>query len=373
MLEELAFGAGVGTASAGVGSALSYFGNKALQEQQYQNQQKLMNKSYALGQSAQRASASNLVQGAKAAGLSPLAVLGQSFSAAQGPSGEASGASMQVPTPDIAGAVQAVANARLANSEADLKQKELSRENDADNAFVVTYRQSLERELADLKDQQKNGADVSGRIAEVEASIAKLDDPNYAGTVGILKGIQSGADYNKANFDVVNNYLNGRLDKQVLIKKFGNGTADALANIPVQNQKKMAEDIKYVQQLIAESESKEKLNDQTVLEAQAKIQQIGNDILHANLNDPNFIKSFYGEKSPEWKNWTDTQWREEAFRVGEKVIEGVATGSALAVVNQGFKAMNDAKKPQPKRPSEIREETTFSRGRRRSIRSVMYE
>ena len=63
---------------------------------------------------------------------------------------------------------------------------EVNRMKDEDDSFVIGYRQNLEREKADLQDQMKSGkgdkSALENRVAEIDASIKKLDDPKYSGT-----------------------------------------------------------------------------------------------------------------------------------------------------------------------------------------------
>lgn len=345
---SLAGSAFSGIAGSTIGSILGYGMNANLQRQQFQNEKALMQKSFEYGQRAQENAAANLVRGAKAAGLSPLAVLGQSFSAAQGPSGNAVGASVAAPNVDLSGMMLAASQARLANAEAKNKELTVKHRLDADNAFVETYRGMLQREKVDILDQLKNSkgdpSNLNTRLAEIDASLDKLKDPNYSATVGIMEGYKAGAETAKYNFDIVNNFLQGKLDKDILVKKLGNGTADILATVPSAERADLVARIKHAKQLIAESESKEKLNDETVLKLQAEITAIGNQLLHANLNDPNFIKYMFGEDSEMYKNWDATDKRDRAYKVGQAVLEGIATGGAIGVMNHGLRMLEKGSK-----------------------------
>lgn len=347
MLEYLAAGAGEGAANSILGNTLGYHNNVNLQRQQFNNQKKLNQQGFELAQMAQRESASNLVESAKRAGLSPLAVLGQAFTPAVSSGGEAATAHFDA-APMHLGLVETVLAAKQAEHQELENQKlrtEVNRMKDEDDSFVIGYRQNLEREKADLQDQLKFGkgdkSAVENRIAEIDTSIKKLDDPNYSGTVGILEGYKKSAEQSKASFDIVNNFLQGKLDKDVLVKKLGNGTASVLATVPRAERAQLQQNIEHVKQLIAESESKESLNDQTVQKLQVDIEAIGNQILHANLNDPNFIKYMFGEDSEVYKNWASTDRRERAYKIGEAVVSGIATGGALGLINHSLKSLNN--------------------------------
>ena len=101
MLEYLAAGAASGVA----GSLVQGDMNKAAQARQYRNQRALNQQGFQLSQLAQRQSASNLVESAKRAGLSPLAVLGQQFTPAVSSGGEAAGVSASAPNFDSDSAI----------------------------------------------------------------------------------------------------------------------------------------------------------------------------------------------------------------------------------------------------------------------------
>lgn len=338
MLEYLAAGAASGVASSIVQGDM----NRTLQAQQYRNQRALNEQGFKLGQLAQRQSVPNLVESAKRAGMSPLAVLGQSFTPAVSSGGEAAGASASAPNFDFVSALAAeeqVKNMRLQN---DLLEREVNKGKDADNSFVISYRETLEREKSDLQKQMSeshgtNAQELQTRINDIDASLEKLKDPNYRATVGILEGYKAGAETAKKSFEIVNNFLEGKLNKDVLVKKLGNGTADILSSVPKYERDELRARIDSIRQVIAESESKEKLNDQTVLKLQADITALGQQVLRANLNDPNFLKYMFGKDSEEYKNWSETDFREKAYQVGTAVVSSVAGGGSIAVLNHGLR------------------------------------
>lgn len=227
----------------------------------------------------------------------------------------------------------------------------------ANSAAATTYIQGLDREITDLNAQLRkldendpHYAEIEKRIATLEASKAKVNDPNFVGALGIAQGIRSGAEAQKANFDAVNNYLQGRIDRDVLERRLKDPSIrNALAKMPREQYRELMARINNIKQLTAESESKEALNDQTVLKLQTEIEQIGDLVLRSRLSDENYMRDMVkaaeeavkadpnnAEAQNELKFWkngleslTDTEFRKLKYDVGAGVVKGIATGSAL--------------------------------------------
>ncbi len=227
----------------------------------------------------------------------------------------------------------------------------------ANSAVAATYVQGLDREITDLNAQLRNldesdphYAEIEKRIATLEASKTKVNDPSFVGALGIAQGIRSGADAQKANFDAINNYLQGRIDRDVLERRLKDSSIrNALAKMPREQYRELMARIDNIKQLTAESESKEALNDQTVLKFQTEIEQIGDMVLRSRLSDENYMRDMIkaaeeavkadpnnAEAQNELKFWkngleslTDTEFRKLKYDIGAGVVKGVATGSAL--------------------------------------------
>lgn len=211
----------------------------------------------------------------------------------------------------------------------------------ANDSAVQGYLADWNREQEDLtkaRDANEVGSEqwnmLDGRIKEIEKMKTKITDPSYRGALGIAKGTEAARNETRDRARRLQEYLTGHLDNAVAQKKLGNGTVDALASMPKLTKQKLAEDINHVKQSIETLKSQERLNDKTVEKLKEEITSIGDAVLRANLNDPNMIKSRYGVDSKEWKNWTDTQWRNAAFDVGKGIIQGAAAGTGLGMVNK---------------------------------------
>ena len=211
----------------------------------------------------------------------------------------------------------------------------------ANNAAVQGYLAQWNREQEDLE-KAREGMDpdseqynkLTARIKELEKMKGEVTDPGFAGALGIVEGTKAAGDNAMHNLRILGEYLKGAMSNAVAQKQLNNGTVDALASMPKLAKEKLAEDIEHVRQSIEVLKSQKDLNEEQVNKLKAEIQSIGDAVLRANLNDPNMIKSRYGVDSKEWKNWTDTQWRNAAFDVGKGIVQGAALGGGLGMVNK---------------------------------------
>lgn len=243
------------------------------------------------------------------------------------------------------------ANTKKVEEEAEGVKKQNEITDTANDAAVRGYlsdwnreQEDLEKALKGMKEGSEEWNKTKGRIQELEKMKTQIVDPNFRGALGIAKGTEAAKNETRDRMAILHEYLTGALDNSVAEKKLGNGTVQALADMPVATRDKLVQDIEKVKQDIAESESREELNDQTVLKLQADVMKIGDEILRAHLNDPNWIKKYLGVDSEEWKNYTDTQWRNAAFEVGKSVITGAATGGAIGAANSMLNSVGKGKK-----------------------------
>ena len=231
----------------------------------------------------------------------------------------------------------------------------------ANSAAAVTYVEGIDRELTDLNAQLRkidennpHYAEIEKRISTLEASKAKVNDPLFVGALGIAQGIRSGSDAQKANFDAVNNYIKGRIDRDVLERQLKDPSVrNALAKLPREQYREVMTRINNIRQLIAESESKEELNDQQIVKLQVDIEQIGDTVLRARLSDENYVRNMISDCKRRLKNnpndkaaaqelkiWengldnlTDTEFRKLKYDVGGGIVKGVAAGGAIGGVS----------------------------------------
>lgn len=243
------------------------------------------------------------------------------------------------------------ANTKKVEEEAEGVKKQNDITDAANDAAVRGYlsdwnreQEDLEKALKGMKEGSEEWNKTKGRIQELEKMKGQIVDPNFRGALGVAKGTEAAVNETKNRMAILHEYLTGAMNNSVAEKQLGNGTVQALADMPVATRDKLVQDIEKVKQDIAESESREELNDQTVLKLQADIMKIGDEILRAHLNDPNWIKKYLGVDSEEWKNYTDTQWRNAAFEVGKSVITGAATGGAIGAANSMLNSVGKGKK-----------------------------
>lgn len=228
--------------------------------------------------------------------------------------------------------------------------------------------EDLEKALKNMKPDTEEYNKTRGRIQELEKMKSQIVDPNFRGALGIAKGTEVAKNETRDRMAILHEYLTGAMNNSVAEKKLGNGTVAALAGMTVAQKKKLDQDIEKVKQDIAESESREKLNDQTVLKLQEDIISIGDRVFRAQLNDRAYVrhqiarykamdpKTVVDEKSGTTaedmlKVWqgnldalNDDQWRNAAFEVGKSVITGAATGGAIGAANSMLNQIGKGKK-----------------------------
>lgn len=319
----------------------------------YRRQLGMMEKQNAMNMANARSMPEVQVHGLRMAGFNPAMITGAGNQAAP----TVSQGNVDMPQTIPFNAQDALVMAQIENVKANTdktreEERGVKNANDitdvANDAAAQSYIETIDREITDLNAEMRKvdeGSDkyqqMADRINTLEESKAKVQDPNFRGALGLAKGLKSGAEGSKARFDAIVSYLNGSRDAAVARKQLGNGTVDALARMPVLQKRKLSQDIEHVKQMIAESESKEELNDKQIEKLTADIESIGNQILLARLSDENFLRTMAKEaETPEerkaWEgrldNLTDTEFRKLRYDVGAGIIKGVVTGGTIGGV-----------------------------------------
>ena len=320
-------------------------------EKQLMNMQNDMNRANALDAYSQQ------VQGARMAGLSPAMLNAQSPTIAPAVTKGSVGMAENVELDQTLGLMEA--QTEKTKQEAKAIENQNDQTEAANDAMTQGLIQDFNTEIDDLsKNLEKVKPDsteynqIDGRIKELQKMRDKLSDGNYRGALGILKGTESARANARERANILTEYLNGKINRSVASKKVGNGTIDSLAKIPNLEKEKLSQDIENVKQLIAESESKEKLNDQMVLKLQTDISEIGDRILRSRLSDENYVR-FMSEhadtqeerdlyKKTILNNLTDTELRKWRYDLGKSVITGAATGGALGAAGGAFNSVGKA-------------------------------
>lgn len=315
----------------------------------YMRQKELMKRQNMMNLANAKSMPSLQVEGLRMAGFNPAMVAGAGTNSA--PTVSQGNADMpqtlQMDAGQIAQLELVEAQKRNIDAQTDKTNEEkrgIAQTNDitdaANDAAVQGYLADWNREQEDLTKALKNVKPdseeynkIQGRIKEIEKMKAQISDPSYRGALGIAKGTEAARNETRDRANRLVEYLNGNMKAAVAEKELGNGTVSALAGMKKQEAEKLAQEIEKIKQDIAESESREELNDQTILKLQADIGKIGDELIRAHLNDPNWIKKYLGVDSEEWKNYTDTQWRNAAFEVGKNVITGFTVGGAAGAAN----------------------------------------
>ena len=338
-------------------------------DNQLNREKQLMNKQNALNRANALDAYSQQVQGLRMAGLSPAMMNGQAPTIAPAVTKGTVGMAENVEFDQTLGLMEAQTEKTKQEAKAIENQNEQT--DAANDAMTQGLIQDFNTEIDDLsKNLEKVKPDsteynqIEGRIKDLQKMRDKLSDGNYRGALGILKGTESARANARERANILTEYLNGKIDRSVASKKVGNGTIDSLAKMPNLEKEKLAQDIENVKQLMAESESKEKLNDQMVLKLQTDIGEIGDRILRSRLSDENYVRfmSEHAETQEErdlykksiLNNLTDTELRKWRYDLGKSVITGAAqgglAGAGAAGVNKVLNKMS-SKSPKSYKPS----------------------
>lgn len=322
-------------------------------------QKRLMDKANAMQMANVRSAPQAQVEGLRMAGFNPAMVSG---------AGTNSAPTVSTPNADMPQTIpfEFDSGAALASAQADKLDEEtraLKLTNDqieaANDAAVRGMLDGLNREQEDLEKalagMQPDTAEYNkarGRVKEIESMKNRMTDPSFRGALGIAKGTEAAKDFTKHRLGILHEYLNGALSNAVVQKKLENGTVDALAGMDKAAKSKLDQDIEHVKQLIAESESKEGLNDQQVNMLATQMEQIGDQVLRGRLNDETFVRDQISDLERKlkadpsnkelqaelelWKsgleNLTDTEFRKLKYDIGKGVITGVTAGGAAGAV-----------------------------------------
>ena len=331
-------------------NVVNYYQAEAHADNAQKRSEQLMNKQAGLNQALSRNAYANQVEGMRMAGLNPAMLNGQSVTAPSVGLNQGAKAENVELDPNasltLAQLSQVEAETEKVKAEAKAQENinsEWEASNDAAKTGMVqdfnTEIEYLEKELFKYKPDTESYNKIEGRINDLRKMRDKLSDENYRGAVGILKGTSAAKDNARDRMNILTGFLKGTVDRSVALKQLDNGTVKALADMPKLTRDKLAEDIEHVKQMIAESESKEKLNDQMVSKLSSEIESIGLQILQSKLNDENYIR-FMAEnaetederdlfKKSLLKNLTDTEKRKWAYETGSRAVSGLVTGGAI--------------------------------------------
>lgn len=280
-----------GAAVGGFETALQYKLNSDEARKAFERQQKLLRQEYDYNQLAQKESAANLVESAKRAGLSPVAVTGQSFSPA---GASASGVSAsQVSKPDLSpdrvvnsmdlmGAQVANLAAQNANIAADTRGKEIenARKEDADSVVNENFRshfQAIVDKFSEL------GIDVS----DLENKIDEIDSGDRKYTVGALLTNELFERYRAKFNENLASYDKAYLDTIVANLKANNEKVwDALSNKDIAEFRKLKNEVVNIYEDTQKKVTEQKLNEAEISHIENRIKEICVNIRKEVANNP---------------------------------------------------------------------------------------
>lgn len=268
-----------GAAVGGFETALQYKLNSDEARKAFERQQKLLRQEYDYNQLAQKESAANLVESAKRAGLSPVAVTGQSFSPA---GASASGvSSAQVSKPDLSpdrvvngmdlmGAQVANLVAQNANIAADTRGKQIdnARKQDADSVVNENFRSHFQ---AIVNKFSALGIDVS----DLENKIDEIDSGERQYTVGALLTNELFERYRAKFNENLPSYDKAYLDTVVANLKANNEKVwEALSNKDIAEFRKLKNEVVNIYEDTQKKVTEQKLNEEEISHIENKIKEI---------------------------------------------------------------------------------------------------
>ena len=272
-------------------TALQYKLNSAEADKAYQRQQQLLRQEYDYNQQAQKNSYVNAVESAKRAGLSPVAVLGQSFAPAGASASGVSAASVSRPemSPDrvvsqsdlLAAQVENLA-AQNANIKEQTRGEKIDNDRKDDADSVVT--ENMRSHLQAIVDKFKSlGVDVS----ELESKIEQIDNGDRNYTVGALLANQAFEAYRKAFNENLPSYDKAYLETIVAYNKANNKAVwEALERMPQVEYQKYKAEITELYSRAQELAKRGELNEKQIEKLNTDIGQISVNIRRAIVNDP---------------------------------------------------------------------------------------
>lgn len=281
-----------GAAVGGFETALQYKLNADEAKKAFERQQKLLRQEYDYNQLAQKESAANLVESAKRAGLSPVAVTGQSFSPAGASASGVSAAQVSKPelspdkvvnAMDLMGAQVANLKAQNSNIAADTRGKEIdnARKEDADSVVNENFRSHFQ---AIVDKFSKLGIDVS----DLENKIDEIDSGDRKYTVGALMTNELFERYRAKFNENLPSYDKAYLDTIVANLRANNEKLwTALEQKDIAEFRKLKNEVVNVYEQTQKLVTSQKLDNAQVAKLEQEIKEITQRMRQAVANDPN--------------------------------------------------------------------------------------
>ena len=251
-----------GAAAGGAETYIQYKLNQKEAQKAFERQQKLLRQEYEYNQKAQRNSVANMVQSAKDAGLSPVAMTGQSFSPAGASASGVSAASVSRPelSPDRTMAQNAqvaqqvdLMGQQIKDLQASIDLKEAQKKNvnestrgtridndrkdDADSSVTENMREHLQGISDALK---RLGQDTTW----IDQKIKDIDSGDRSYTTGALEANRLFEAYRKEHTANIPVYSEAEFAYKVAeLKRQNPKIASAIATLPISEQGKLESEI----------------------------------------------------------------------------------------------------------------------------------
>ena len=365
-------GAAAGALAGGAETYIQYKLNQKEAQKAFERQQKLLRQEYLYNQQAQRNSVTNMVQSAKDAGLSPVAMTGQGFSPAGASAGGVAAASVSRPelSPDKTMAQNAqvaqqvdLMGQQIKDLQASIDLKDAQKKNvdestrgtridnnrkdDADSSATENMREHLQGVSDALK---KLGQDTTW----IDQKISDIDNGDRSYTTGALEANRLFEAYRKEHTANIPIYSEAQFQYKVAeLKRQNPKIAEAIATLPMSDQGKLEADIVklYAEAYRLQTSAQLDASNIDYLETQQKalVQRMKSEY----LRDPRLMLS--NEDYAHFASWLGMDVYEKGMGVLEGLIKaraGALNAESLQEMKQEgaetLQEMKDASKAQTK-------------------------
>lgn len=345
ILAGLAAGAAEGT----VNNMLSQYSAK----QSYKRQKHLMDYQAQLSNANQKMAAGNTVEGMRMAGLNPALAQGQVQTGASVGLGNAD---MPQTVPFNAENILLGLQAQQIKAQTEKTQEEKktvenvnAMNDDANEAFVKSWSKTIDLEIADLEDQlakiDTNNPQydrISERIASLTGQKEAFNTPGFRKTIGAVRGIEEAAKGVKANFGVVNEFLDGKYQRGIkMIQANDKELAKVVAELPRYQASKIFAEIGKIGKEIGKIDAETGMTYKQYKLVDEQIRNIAQRLEMDAVNNPNYIRKAYGVDSNEYDSWSSQDRRDRAYDFATNLIStALGTVANMAVAKGAGKAMS---------------------------------
>lgn len=361
-----------GAAAGGAETYIQYKLNQKEAQKAFERQQKLLRQEYDYNQKAQRNSVANMVQSAKDAGLSPVAMTGQSFSPAGASASGVSAAS--VSRPELSPDRTMAQNAQVAQqvdlmgqqikdlqASIDLKEAQKNNVNESTRGTRIDNMHKEDADMAVHENMREHLVGLSDALKKlgqdttwIDQKIQDIDNGDRSYTTGALQANKLFEEYRRSHTANIPVYSEAQFQYKIAeLKRQNPKIAEAIATLPVSERGKLEADIVklYAEAYKLQTSAQLDASNIDYLETQSKslVQRMKSEY----LRDPRLMLS--DEDYAHFASWLGMDVYEKGMSVLQGLIQaraGALNSEALQEMKQEgaetLQEMKDASKAQSK-------------------------